>query len=154
MASTGINGLTSNFLQELLTHFRLSWSYGFTQQALSFQDTGLLICLSIFKIPFPLSLICKYRLPQCDAENNYTSFIQWRLRLGNIKKNSTLFIQWKHWKLESVWPLVSCIKGTILSKVNHICYSVTTVLFTLPKMSLRQLMKKTSKCPLKALLFF
>ena len=49
---------------------------------------------------------------------------------------------------------MSCIKGTLLSKVDHICYSVATALFTLGKMSLRQLTKKTSKCSLKSLFFF
>ena len=73
-------------LLELLTPFLLSWTYGYTQQALSFQDAGLLICLLIFKILFPLPFICKYRLQQCDAENNYTSYIQWRLRLATLKQ--------------------------------------------------------------------
>ena len=50
---------------------------------------------------------------------------------------------------------MSCIKGTLLSKVDHICYSVAAALFTLRKMSLRQLtIKKASKCPSKALFFF
>ena len=49
---------------------------------------------------------------------------------------------------------MSCLKGTLLSKVDHIFYSVATALFKQGEMSLRQLTEKTSKCSSKALFFF
>lgn len=78
--------LTSNFLQEffyllsqlgLLTPFRLSWTYGYTQRSFNFKGREPVTVCLLLLIPFPLQLIMQTHA--CDSatlENNYTPFIQ------------------------------------------------------------------------------